>query len=384
MISVTNDVRYIGVYDADLDLFESQYPVPEGITYNSYLILDEKVAILDTVDARKTDDFLANLEEALGGRTPDYLVVNHMEPDHSTSIGAVCAKYPGVQIVTTAKAAAMLPYFFADDLSSRVTLVKEGDVLSLGAHELTFRMAPMVHWPECMVTYDMTDKLLFSADAFGTFGTFERDEDWACEARRYYFNIVGKYGAPVQALLKKAAALDIAAICPLHGPVLTEDLGYYLGLYQTWSSYAPETEGVFIAHASIHGHTKAAAEELAEILRARGVKVAIADLCRADVSECIEDAFKYGRIVLAASTYDGGVMFPMSDFLHHLAHKAYQNRRVALIENGCWAPAAAKGMRALLDTMKGMTVCDTTVSLRGRCTDENRAQLETLADEILG
>lgn len=384
MISVTKDVRYIGVFDADLGLFESQYPVPNGITYNSYLILDEKVAILDTVDARKTDDFLANLDAALEGRTPDYLIVNHMEPDHSTSIDAVCAKYPSLQIVTTAKAAAMLPNFFETDLSARVTIVKEGDVLPLGAHELTFLMAPMVHWPECMVTFDKTDKLLFSADAFGTFGTFEPDADWACEASRYYFNIVGKFGTPVQALLKKAAALDIRTICPLHGPVLTENLGYYLGLYQTWSSYTPEAEGVFIAHASIHGHTKAAAGQLAELLRARGVKVAVADLCRTDLSECVRDAFKYGKIVLAASTYDGGVMFPMSDFLHHLAHKAYQNRRVALMENGCWAPAAAKSMRALLEGMKNVTVCDTVVSLRGRCTEANRAQMEALADELLG
>ena len=385
MFSVTPDVRYIGVDDHDIDLFESQYIVPNGISYNSYLILDEKVAVMDTVDQRKCAEFLSNLEAALEGRTPDYLVVHHMEPDHATSIGAFCEKYPDAKIVTTAKAAAMLPYFFETDLSGRILTVKEGDTLSLGAHELTFIMAPMVHWPECMVSYDKTDKILFSADAFGKFGALDTEEDWACEARRYYFNIVGKYGAPVQALLKKAAKLDIAVICPLHGPVLSENLGYYLNLYNTWSSYAVEAEGVFIAHASIHGHTKAAAEKLAEILRAKGaVKVSVADLCRADMAECVEDAFKYGRIVLAASSYDGGVMFPMADFLHHLGHKAYQNRKVALMENGCWAPSAAKTMRAALESMKDVTVCDTVVTMRGRCTEADIAKMEALADELLG
>ncbi|MGN0993970.1 MAG: FprA family A-type flavoprotein [Butyricicoccus sp.] len=385
MFSVTRDVRYIGVDDHDIDLFESQYIVPNGISYNSYVILDEKVAVMDTVDQRKCAEFLSNLEEALEGRTPDYLVVHHMEPDHATSIGAFCEKYPDAKIVTTAKAAAMLPYFFETDLSGRVMTVKEGDTLSLGAHELTFLMAPMVHWPECMVSYDKLDKILFSADAFGKFGALDAEEDWACEARRYYFNIVGKYGAPVQALLKKAAKLDIAIICPLHGPVLSENLDYYLNLYNTWSSYAVEAEGVFIAHASIHGHTKAAAEKLAEILRAKGaVKVSVADLCRADMAECVEDAFKYGKIVLAASTYDGGVMFPMADFLHHLGHKAYQNRKVALMENGCWAPAAAKTMRAALESMKDVTVCDTVVSMRGRYTEADVAKMEALADELLG
>lgn len=385
MFSVTRDVRYIGVDDHDIDLFESQYIVPNGISYNSYVILDEKVAVMDTVDQRKCAEFLSNLEEALDGRTPDYLVVHHMEPDHATSIGAFCEKYPDAKIVTTAKAAAMLPYFFETDLSGRVMTVKESDTLSLGAHELTFLMAPMVHWPECMVSYDKLDKILFSADAFGKFGALDAEEDWACEARRYYFNIVGKYGAPVQALLKKAAARDIAIICPLHGPVLSENLGYYLNLYNTWSSYAVEAEGVFIAHASIHGHTKAAAEKLAEILRAKGaVKVSVADLCRADMAECVEDAFKYGKIVLAASTYDGGVMFPMADFLHHLGHKAYQNRKVALMENGCWAPAAAKTMRAALESMKDVTVCDTVVSMRGRYTEADVAKMEALADELLG
>ena len=385
MFSVTPDVRYIGVDDHDIDLFESQYIVPNGISYNSYVILDEKVAVMDTVDQRKCAEFLSNLEKALEGRTPDYLVVHHMEPDHATSIGAFCEKYPDAKIVTTAKAAAMLPYFFETDLSGRILTVKEGDTLSLGAHELTFLMAPMVHWPECMVSYDKADKILFSADAFGKFGALDAEEDWACEARRYYFNIVGKYGAPVQALLKKAAKLDIAIICPLHGPVLSENLGYYLNLYNTWSSYAVEAEGVFIAHASIHGHTKAAAEKLAEILRAKGaVKVSVADLCRADMAECVEDAFKYGKIVLAASTYDGGVMFPMADFLHHLGHKAYQNRKVALMENGCWAPAAAKTMRAALESMKDVTVCDTVVSMRGRYTEADVAKMEALADELLG
>ena len=385
MFSVTPDVRYIGVDDHDIDLFESQYIVPNGISYNSYVILDEKVAVMDTVDQRKCAEFLSNLEKALEGRTPDYLVVHHMEPDHATSIGAFCEKYPDAKIVTTAKAAAMLPYFFETDLSGRILTVKEGDTLSLGAHELTFLMAPMVHWPECMVSYDKADKILFSADAFGKFGALDAEEDWACEARRYYFNIVGKYGAPVQALLKKAAKLDIAIICPLHGPVLSENLSYYLNLYNTWSSYAVEAEGVFIAHASIHGHTKAAAEKLAEILRAKGaVKVSVADLCRADMAECVEDAFKYGKIVLAASTYDGGVMFPMADFLHHLGHKAYQNRKVALMENGCWAPAAAKTMRAALESMKDVTVCDTVVSMRGRYTEADVAKMEALADELLG
>ncbi len=385
MFSVTPDVLYVGVDDRDIDLFESQYIVPNGISYNSYIIFDEKICVMDTVDKRKCDEFLANVAEALGDRTPDYLVVHHMEPDHASSIGAFCAKYPAAKIVTTAKAAAMLPYFFETDLSERIITVKEGDTLSLGKHELTFVMAPMVHWPECMVSYDKADKILFSADGFGKFGALDADEGWACEARRYYFNIVGKYGAPVQALLKKAAAFDIAIIAPLHGPVLTENLGYYLDLYNTWSSYGVEAEGVFVAHASIHGHTKDAAEKLAEILRAKGAaKVSVADLCRDDMAECVEDAFKYGKIVLAASTYDGGAMFPMEEFLHHLARKQYQNRKIALMENGCWAPMANKTMRAALETMKGIEICPTEVTLRGSCKAADIEKMEVLADELLG
>ena len=385
MFSVTPDVRYIGVDDHDIDLVESQDIVPNGSSYNSYIIYDEKICVMDTVDKRKCGEYMANLEAALEGKTPDYLVVHHMEPDHATSIDVFCEKYPEAKIVTTAKAAAMMPYFFDTDLSSRIITVKEGDTLSLGKHELTFVMAPMVHWPEVMVSYDKTDKILFAADGFGKFGALDVEEDWACEARRYYFNIVGKYGAPVQTLLKKAAALDIAIIAPLHGPVLTENLGYYLNLYNIWSSYAVEAEGVFIAHASIHGHTKAAAEKMAEILRTKGaVKVSVADLCRDDMAECVEDAFKYGKIVLAASTYDGGAMFPMEEFLHHLGRKLYQNRKIALMENGCWAPMANKVMRTALEGMKDMTVCDTMVSLRGKYTGADVAKMEAMADELLG
>ena len=379
---ISHDIRYIGVNDHEIDLFEGQYVVPNGISYNSYVILDEQVAVMDTVDARKADEYLRNVEQALAGRAPDYLVISHMEPDHASSIQAFAAKYPAVKLVGNAKTWPMLAGF-GDVPNERIT-VKEGDKLSLGRHELTFLMAPMVHWPEVMLTYDSADKVLFSADAFGKFGALDVEEDWDCEARRYYFNIVGKYGAQVLAVLKKAAALDIATICPLHGPVLTETIPHVLKLYTTWASYGVESEGVFIAYATLHGHTAAAAQRLADILREKGAaKVAIADLARDDMAEAIEDAFRYGRVALAASTYDASVMPAMADFLHHLQGKNYQKRKVALIENGCWAPQAAKGMRALLDGMKDITVLEPVVTLRGAMKPADEQALAALADALL-
>ena len=386
MISnVTETIKYIGVDDTTIDLFESQYIVPNGISYNSYLIMDEKIAIMDTVDLRKGEEWFANLEEALEGRMPDYLVVQHMEPDHAGNIANLLAKYPAIKIVASAKAIQMMPQFFEDTCFEGKTIaVKEGETLNLGAHTLQFFMAPMVHWPEVMVTYDQADKVLFTADGFGKFGALAHEEDWACEARRYYFNICGKYGAQVQALLKKAATLDIACICPLHGPILKENLGYYIGLYDTWSKYEVETEGIFIAYASIHGGTKKVAEKLAEILREKGApKVSIADLCRDDMAEAVEDAFRMSKLVVAAASYDADVFPPMHDFLHHLKLKAYQKRRVGIIENGSWAPCAGRVMKGMLETMKEIEIVEPMVTIRSAMKQGDIPALEALADAML-
>lgn len=387
MKNVTETVKYIGCDDAEIRLFESQYVVPDGMCYNSYLILDEKVAIMDTSDRRTMEQWKKNLAEALDGRQPDYLVVQHLEPDHASGIGEVLAMYPELKVVCSAKAQTMIPLFFPEsDLTHRVIAVKEGDTLSLGQHVLTFVMAPMVHWPEVMVTYDSMDKVLFSADGFGKFGVIDADaDDWACEARRYYFNICGKYGAPVSTLLKKASALDIQQILPLHGPILTDEkMAEALRLYTIWSSYGVEAEGVFIAHASIHGCTKVAAEKLAEILRAKGCKkVSVADVCRDDIHECVEDAFKYGKVVLAASSYDGGLFTPMYNLLHLLQAKTWQKREVALIENGSWAPCAAKVMKQMCEEMKDICIKGETVTLRGTMKHSDLPALEALADAIL-
>lgn len=383
-VTISDSIKYIGVDDTTLDLFESQYIVPNGVSYNSYVILDEKVAVMDTVDARKTDEWFSNLTNTLNGRTVDYIVISHLEPDHAANIQMLAEKYPQAKLVLSAKAKAMLPQFFdIADLDSRCMAVAEGEELSLGSHTLKFFMAPMVHWPEVMVEYETTEKVLFSADGFGKFGALSADEDWACEARRYYFNIVGKYGVPVQALLKKAATLDIQTICPLHGPILKENLGYYIGKYMTWSSYEPEDEGVLVACASIHGNTKKAAEKMVEILKGKGVKVAFTDLTRDDMAEAIEDAFRYSKLVIAAASYDGGVFPPMEDFLNRLGHKAYQKRKVGIIENGSWAPVAAKSMKAILDTMKDLTICDTVVSIKSTMKDADVAAMNALADELL-
>lgn len=383
-VTISDSIKYIGVDDTTLDLFESQYIVPNGVSYNSYVILDEKVAVMDTVDARKTDEWFSNLTNTLNGRTVDYIVISHLEPDHAANIQMLAEKYPQAKLVLSVKAKAMLPQFFdIADLDSRCMAVAEGEELSLGSHTLKFFMAPMVHWPEVMVEYETTEKVLFSADGFGKFGALSADEDWACEARRYYFNIVGKYGAPVQALLKKAATLDIQTICPLHGPILKENLGYYIGKYMIWSSYEPEDEGVLVACASIHGNTKKAAEKMVEILKGKGVKVAFTDLTRDDMAEAIEDAFRYSKLVIAAASYDGGVFPPMEDFLNRLGHKAYQKRKVGIIENGSWAPVAAKSMKAILDTMKDLTICDTVVSIKSTMKDADVAAMNALADELL-
>ncbi len=383
-VTISDNIVYIGADDRDLDLFESQYVIPNGVSYNSYVILDEKVTVMDTVDARRREEWLENLEQALAGRTVDYLVVSHMEPDHAANIQVLAEKYPNMQLVGNAKTFPMLQQFFDMDLTGRTLVVKEGDTLNLGSHELTFVMAPMVHWPEVMVSYEKSEKILFSADGFGKFGALDAEEDWACEARRYYFNIVGKYGAQVQALLKKAAGLEIAMICPLHGPILKENLGYYLGKYETWSSYQPEDEGVLVAYASIHGNTKKAAVRMKEILEAKGAKkVAIADLSRDDMAEAIEDAFRYDKMVLAAATYDGG-MFPcMEDFLHHLKSKNFQKRTVALMENGSWAPMAAKTMKGVLEQMKEITICDKIVSIKSTMKEATIPEMEALAEELL-
>lgn len=381
---ITDSVYYVGVDDKTLDLFESQYIVPNGISYNSYVIMDEKIAVMDTVDKRGTQTWAKNLAEVLEEREPDYLVISHMEPDHSANIEYLAKKYPKMQLVMTDKALKMMPQFFETDLSGRARVVKEGDELALGAHTLTFIMAPMVHWPEVMVSYDKKDKILFSADGFGKFGALNADEDWTCEARRYYFNIVGKYGAQVQALLKKAAALDIEKICPLHGPILTENLGFYIDKYNTWSSYAPEDDGVLIACASIHGNTMEAAKKLADILTAKGAKkVVLTDLSRDDIAEAVEDAFRYDKLVVAAPTYDAGLFPCMEDFLLHLKAKAYQNRRAAIVENGSWAPMSGKLMSAYLEGMKNITLCENKVTLRSAMKQNNIEEMEKLAEELL-
>ena len=386
-VTISDAVKYIGVDDKTIDLFESQYVVPEGVSYNSYLILDEKVVLMDTVDVRGMHEWEKNLTEALGGRKVDYLVIQHLEPDHAGSIGRLLELYPDVTLVGNAKTFAMLPQFFDIDPDVKKLTVAEGDTLSLGSHTLTFVMAPMVHWPEVMVSYESTEKILFSADGFGKFGALdaEDEEGWACEARRYYFNIVGKYGAPVQALLKKAANLDIQMICPLHGPILKEDLGYYIGLYDTWSSYKPENKGVLVAYASIHGNTAKVAEKFAEMLRERGVeKVVVSDLAREDMAEVIEDAFRYDRMVVAGASYDGGVFPCMQDFLHHLQSKAYQNRTVGIIENGSWGPTAGRTMKAILETMKNVTIVDPMVTIKSTMKDADIPALEALADMVAG
>ncbi len=381
-MNITKDIVYIGVNDHDIDLFEGQYVVPHGMAYNSYAILDAKIAVMDSVDARFVEKWMDNLSAALGGRTPDYLIVQHMEPDHSAGITAFAEAYPAATIVATAKAFTMMGQFFGTEYADRRLVVGEGDTLSLGAHTLTFVTAPMVHWPEVMVTYDSTDKVLFSADGFGKFGALDAEEDWACEARRYYIGIVGKYGAPVQTLLKKAAALDIAAICPLHGPVLTEDLGYYIGLYDTWSSYRPESEGVAIAYTSVYGNTKKAVEKLASLLEQKGVKVALSDLARCDMAEAVEDAFRYDRLVLATTTYNADVFPFMREFISHLTERGYQNRRVAFVENGSWAPMAAKVMMGMLEKSKNLTYAENTVRILSALNADSTAQIEALAAEL--
>ena len=384
-VTISDAVKYIGVDDTDLDLFEGQYIIPNGVSYNSYVILDEKTAVMDTVDARKSKEWFENLKAALDGRTVDYLVISHLEPDHASNVKALADAYPNAKLVLSVKAKAMLPQFFdIENLEERAIAVKEGDTLELGAHKLTFVMAPMVHWPEVMVEYESTEKILFSADGFGKFGALSADEDWACEARRYYFNIVGKYGAPVQTLLKKAAGLDIQTICPLHGPILKENLGYYIDKYNTWSSYEPEDEGVLVASASIHGNTRKAAEKMAEILKEKGAaKVAFTDLTRDDMAEAVEDAFRYSKLVLCAASYDGGVFPPMEDFLNRLAHKSYQKRKVAMIENGSWAPTAKRAMTGMLEGMKNLSICENNVTIMSVMKDKDIAAMETLADELL-
>lgn len=380
---VTEDIRYIGVNDHDVDLFEGQYTVENGMSYNSYVILDEKVAVMDTVDAHFGVEWLQNLETELNGRRPDYLVVQHMEPDHSANIAVFMETYPEAQIVSSAKAFVMMQQFFGTDFPERKVVVGEGSTLKLGRHTLTFVTAPMVHWPEVIVTYDSTDKVLFSADGFGKFGALDVEEDWADEARRYYIGIVGKYGAQVQALLKKAAALDIAIICPLHGPVLNENLGYYLDKYNTWSSYAVEDEGVVIAYTSIYGHTKEAVEELAEKLNQRGCpNVVVADLARCDMAEVVADAFRYSKLVLATTTYNATIFPHMQNFIDHLTARNYQGRTVGMMENGAWAPMAAKVMKKMLETSKNLTYTDTTVTVKCALNDASRAQIDALADEL--
>lgn len=381
---ISDSVKYVGVNDRTLDLFENQYVLEHGMAYNSYLIMDEKIALMDTVDARGIEEWSKHVEEALDGRSPDYIVVQHMEPDHSGALAYAAEKYPNATIVGTAKAFAFMNQFFDIDIADRKLEVKEGDTLSLGKHTLTFMMAPMVHWPEVMVTYESSEKLLFSADGFGKFGTLDADEDWACEARRYYFNIVGKYGAAVQMLLKKASGLEIDKILPLHGPILDDNLGYYIDLYDKWSSYTPENKGVFIAYASIHGNTRKAAEALADKIRNLGEeKVVLSDLSQEDIAECVEDAFRYDRMILCAATYDGNAFVPMEDFLHHLQIKAYQNRTVGLLENGTWAPIAAKAMRTYLESMKNITILDEVVSIKSALKPENEAAMDKLAQAIV-
>lgn len=382
-VIISDSIKYIGVDDTTLDLFESQYIIPNGVSYNSYLILDEKIAVMDTVDARKTKEWFDNLDKELKERVPDYLIVSHLEPDHSANIQLFTEKYKEAKLVLSAKAKAMLPQFFnIEGLDERCIVVKEGEELDLGNHHLKFIMAPMVHWPEVMVEYETTEKILFSADGFGKFGALSHDEDWACEARRYYFNIVGKYGAPVQTLLKKASTLDIKMICPLHGPILKDNLGYYIDKYQIWSSYQSEDEGVLVASASIHGNTKEVALKVVDLLKEKGVKVAFTDLTRDDMAEAVEDAFRYSKMILAGATYDGGVFSPMEDFLHRLQHKGYQNKTVGLIENGSWAPLANKVMKDMLTPMKNITICENTVTIKSTYKDENQEAINQLVEEI--
>lgn len=384
-MNISESVKYIGVDDTTIDLFESQYVVPEGVSYNSYVILDEKIAIMDTVDKRGMKEWEDNLLKTLDGKKADYVIVQHMEPDHAGSLARLLELFPDITVVGNAKTFVMINQFFENINIKDSLTVKEGDTLNLGSHTLTFVMAPMVHWPEVMVTYESSEKILFSADGFGKFGALSltENEDWACEARRYYFNIVGKYGAPVQTLLKKASALDIKTICPLHGPVLSDNLGYYLDLYNTWSSYQPESKGIFIAYASIHGNTAVAANRFADILRDKGVEnVVVTDLSRCDIAEAVEDAFRYDRMVLAAASYDAGVFPIMQDFLHHLQSKAYQNRTIGLIENGSWAPTAAKTMRSILDTMKNITIVEPVVTIKSALKENDIPALEELADAL--
>lgn len=385
MNNITNDIFYVGVNDHEIDLFEGQYIVPNGMAYNSYLIKDEKIAVMDTVDVNFTEPWLSNIKEALGGRKPDYLIVQHMEPDHSANILNFLREFPDTVVVGNAKTFTFMSNFFDGiDLGDKKLEVKEGDTLSLGKHELTFVFAPMVHWPEVMFTYDKTDKVLFSADAFGKFGALDTDEDWACEARRYYFGIVGKYGMQVQAVLKKAAAIDIQTICPLHGPILTENLSYYLDLYNTWSSYGVESEGVFIAYTSVYGNTKKAVALLADKLREKGCpKVSVADLAREDMAECVEDGFRYGKLVLATTTYNAEIFPFMKQYIDHLVERGYQNRTIGLIENGSWAPTAAKTMKAMFEKSKNITWLDTTVTVKSAVKAENIAQIEAMAEELM-
>ena len=383
-MTVTKDIRYVGVNDHEIDLFEGQYVVPNGMAYNSYVILDEKIAVMDAVDANFVQEWLGNIAAVLEGRKPDYLIVQHMEPDHSAGIDDFLAAYPDAQVVSSQKAFVMMKQFFGEDYSARRVVVGEGDTLSLGVHTLHFVAAPMVHWPEVIMTYDAYDKVLFSADAFGKFGALDVEEDWACEARRYYIGIVGKYGVQVQNVLKKAANLDIQTICPLHGPVLNENLGYYINLYDIWSSYGVESEGVVIAYTSIYGHTKAAVELLAETLKAKGCpKVVVNDLARCDMAEAVEDAFRYGKLVLATTTYNGDIFPFMKEFIHHLTERSYRSRTIGLMENGTWAPTAAKTMRKMFEGSKELTFCDTSVKILSALSDASRDQIEALAKELM-
>ena len=382
-MNITKDIRYVGVNDHQVDLFEGQYIVPNGMSYNSYVILDEKIAVMDAVDAHFVEEWLENIRTVLDGRKPDYLIVQHMEPDHSAGIDDFLAAYPEATVVSSGKSFVMMKQFFGEDYADRRIAVGEGDTLALGRHTLHFVTAPMVHWPEVIFTYDSFDKVLFSADGFGKFGALDVEEDWACEARRYYIGIVGKYGVQVQNVLKKAAALDIAAICPLHGPVLTENLGYYINLYDIWSSYGVESEGVVIAYTSVYGHTKKAVELLAETLKAKGCpKVVVNDLARCDMAEAVEDAFRYGKLVLATTTYNGDIFPFMKEFIHHLTERGYKNRTIGMIENGTWAPIAAKMMAKYLEGSKNITYTDTTVKIFSAMTEENRQQIEALANEL--
>ena len=381
-MEITKDIKYVGVNDHKVSLFEGQYKVPNGMAYNSYVITDEKTAVMDTVDANFTDEWLENIEKVFGGKTPDYLVVHHMEPDHSASINAFMAKYPSASVVSSAKAFTMMKNFYGNDFAENRVVIKEGDVLDLGTHKLTFVAAPMVHWPEVMVSYDSADKALFSADGFGKFGANDVEEDWDDESRRYYIGIVGKYGAQVQALLKKAAGLDISVICPLHGPVLKEDLGHYINLYDIWSSYKTEKEGVFIAYASVYGHTKEGAELLAEKIKEKGCDVVCMDLARCDMAEAVANAFAYGKIVLASPTYNADVFPFMKDFINHLTERNFQNKTVAFMENGSWAASAAKVMAKMLENSKNMTYAENSVKITSALSDDSRAQIEALAAEL--